>query len=105
MLNQTEIKSFQKNLKEDQGVDKLIQFSQVLGGKTRAKILCILASVDRLCVTDLAEILNSTTSAISHQLRILKKIGLVECEQTGKMICYWLKNPKNTKKVLEILKS
>ena len=43
-----------------------------------------------VCVCDLAETLNMTQSAISHQLRILKQSKLVKCRREGKSMFYSL---------------
>ena len=43
-----------------------------------------------ICVCDLAESLNMTQSAISHQLRLLKQAGLVNGRREGKQIIYYL---------------
>ena len=46
------------------------------------KIICALLE-DELCVCDIAEITNSTPSAISHQLRVLKQAKLVKYRKEG----------------------
>lgn len=43
-----------------------------------------------MCVCDLAQILNMTQSAISHQLRVLKQMDLVKSRREGKTIFYSL---------------
>ena len=43
-----------------------------------------------VCVCDLAEALNMTQSAISHQLRILKQSKLVTSRGGGKQVFYSL---------------
>ena len=43
-----------------------------------------------MCVCDIAEILNMTQSAISHQLKILKNAKLVKNRRDGKQIIYEL---------------
>lgn len=43
-----------------------------------------------MCVGDIAAVLNMTSSAISHQLRILKQTRLVKYEKRGKLIYYSL---------------
>ena len=43
-----------------------------------------------MCVCDLAQILNMTQSAISHQLRALKQMDLVKSRRDGKTIFYSL---------------
>ena len=43
-----------------------------------------------LCVCDIAQTLNMTQSAISHQLRILKQSKLVKNRREGKQVFYSL---------------
>jgi DNA-binding transcriptional ArsR family regulator len=57
---------------------------------TRLKILLLLKGDDELCVTDLANILDVSVSAISHQVSILEQHGLVVRVKMGQMVCYKL---------------
>ena len=43
-----------------------------------------------MCVGDLAQVLNMTTSAISHQLKVLKQAHLVKYRRDGKTVFYSL---------------
>lgn len=43
-----------------------------------------------MCVCAIAELLGMTQSAISHQLKVLKKSKLVDCRRDGKTIYYYL---------------
>ena len=61
---------------EDEAYD-LAELFKVFGDSTRIRILLVLFE-EELCVCDLAETLNMTDSAISHQLRILKQSKLVK---------------------------
>ena len=54
----------------------LSELFKVFGDSTRIRILFVLFE-EEVCVCDLAEQLNMTQSAISHQLRILKQNKLV----------------------------
>ena len=45
---------------------------------------------NEMCVYDIANILNMTQSAISHQLRILKQNRLVKYRKEGKTVLYSL---------------
>ena len=60
---------------EDELYD-LAELFKVFGDSTRIRILFVLFEKD-VCVCDLAETLNMTQSAISHQLKILKQNKLV----------------------------
>ena len=56
---------------------------------TRVHILSLLAREER-CVTDIAESVELSQSAISHQLRLLKQMRLVKFRRDGKNILYSL---------------
>jgi len=73
---------------EDELYD-LAELFKVFGDSTRIKILFALFEAD-LCVCDIAETLNMTQSAISHQLKILKQSKLVKGTREGKSIIYSL---------------
>ena len=62
---------------------------KVFGDSTRIRILFALSQKE-LCVQDIADALNMTQSAISHQLRILKQAALVKFRRDGKTIYYSL---------------
>lgn len=67
----------------------LSELFKVFGDSTRIRILCAL--LDRkMCVGDLAEVLDAGQSAVSHQLRILRTAGLVRPRREGKTIYYAL---------------
>ena len=73
---------------EDQLYD-LAEVFKVFGDSTRIKILYVQFEAE-LCVCDIAQLLNMTQSAISHQLRILKQNRLVKNRRDGKSVFYSL---------------
>ena len=73
---------------EDQMYD-LAELFKVFGDSTRIRILYVLFESD-VCVADIAEALNMTQSAISHQLRILKQARMVKNRRAGKSVYYSL---------------
>lgn len=73
---------------EDELYD-LAELFKVFGDSTRIRILYVLFEAE-VCVCDLAEILNMTQSAISHQLKILKQAKLVTARREGKQVFYSL---------------
>lgn len=60
-----------------------------LGDPTRVRLLAALAT-GPLCVCDLAAVLGMTQSAVSHQLRLLRALGLVRARREGKLVWYAL---------------
>ncbi|MDD4699618.1 MAG: metalloregulator ArsR/SmtB family transcription factor [Oscillospiraceae bacterium] len=62
---------------------------KIFGDSTRIKILYVLL-VSEVCVCDIAQLLNMSLSAISHQLRVLKQAKLVKFRREGKTVFYSL---------------
>jgi len=67
----------------------LAELFKALGDYTRVRILYAL-SVGELCVCALAEVLDMSQSAISHQLRLLRAAKLVRYRKEGKNVFYSL---------------
>lgn len=67
----------------------LAELFKVFGDSTRIRILFVLFEAE-VCVCDLAEALQMTQSAISHQLKILKQSKLVKGRREGKSVFYSL---------------
>ncbi len=87
--NQEIVNRVKSNLLEDEEIFDLAELFKVFGDSTRMKILNALM-MEELCVCDIAEITNSTPSAISHQLRVLKQAKLVKYRKDGKSVFYSL---------------
>jgi len=62
---------------------------KVLGDPTRVRILDALGRAE-LCVCDLATLLGSSESAVSHQLRLLRTLRLVRSRRSGRLVFYAL---------------
>ena len=60
-----------------------------LDAPTRIHILSLLSGTER-CVGEIADAMALSQSAVSHQLRILKAIGLVRFRRDGKNLLYSL---------------
>ncbi len=78
-----------KDITEDEIMYELSELFKVFADLTRIKLLYVLFDGE-LCVQDIAEKLDMTQSAISHQLRVLKAAKLVKGRRDGKQIYYAL---------------
>lgn len=67
----------------------LSDFFKLLGDSTRIRLLWTLINHEQ-CVCDLSSALNMTTSAVSHQLRLLRHSKLVKTRKQGKHVFYSL---------------
>lgn len=83
------VKMVSDEMPEEEDLYDLADFFKVFADTTRIKILYVLLKQE-MCVCDIAQTLDMTQSAISHQLRILKQMDLVKSRREGKTIFYSL---------------
>ena len=83
------VQAVQKKMPEEDELYDLAELFKVFGDSTRIRILYVLFESE-MCVCDIAQLLNMTQSAISHQLRILKQSKLVKSRREGKAVFYSL---------------
>ena len=83
------LKIVRETIPEETELYDLAELFKVFGDSTRIRILYVLFQSE-LCVCDLAEALQMTQSAISHQLKILKQAKLVSGRREGKSVFYSL---------------
>ncbi len=74
---------------EQETLYELADFFKILGDSTRISILFAIDG-EPLCVCDIAELLGMTTSAVSHQLKILRQNDLITYKRVGKNVYYSL---------------
>ncbi len=90
MDNETNIvKEVNEQMPDEEILYDLAELFKVFGDSTRIKILYVLFESE-MCVNDIASVLNMTSSAISHQLRVLKQSQLIKFRRDGKSIYYSL---------------
>ncbi|MGN0298778.1 MAG: ArsR/SmtB family transcription factor [Lachnospiraceae bacterium] len=83
------LKVVNAQMPEEEELYDVAELFKIFGDSTRIRILFVLFEAE-VCVCDLAQALNMTQSAISHQLRILKQNKLVKSRREGKSIFYSL---------------
>ncbi|MBO5303788.1 MAG: helix-turn-helix transcriptional regulator [Lachnospiraceae bacterium] len=83
------LKIVDDTMPEETELYDLAELFKVFGDSTRIRILFVLFEAE-VCVCDLAQVLNMTQSAISHQLKILRQNRLVKSRREGKSIFYSL---------------
>ena len=74
---------------DDEVLYELADLFRVFGDSTRIKILYALHDSE-LCVQDIADAVQLSQSAVSHQLRVLKDSKLVRFRREGKTVFYAL---------------
>lgn len=83
------VREIKGKLPSDEELFNLADLFKIFGDTTRIRILYALFESE-LCVCAIAELLNMTQSATSHQLRVLRDSKLVASRREGKTIFYFL---------------
>ncbi|MEC9488940.1 MAG: metalloregulator ArsR/SmtB family transcription factor [Halanaerobium sp.] len=94
------LEKVQKERMPEEIVQQMAETFKVLGDPTRVKIIHALLKSE-LCVCDLAELLEMTQSAISHQLRLLRNMNLVKYRKEGRTVFYSLDDDHITQLFLQ----
>ena len=68
--------------------NKVIKIFNLLGDKTRLRIICFVLNKSNICVSDIAKGLGLSVATASHHLCVLAKGELLVPQRKGKMICY-----------------
>lgn len=86
-VNNEAVAQVKAQMPELTAVSKLLK---VLADETRLKILYALTIEQRLCVCDVATIIEASIATTSHHLRNLKENGLAKSTREGKLMYYSL---------------
>lgn len=88
VCDEKSVVSFAKEkMPSEEVISDLSDFFKNFGDSTRLKIVSALMSGE-LCVADICEVLEMSTSAVSHQLRILRQAKMVRSRRDGKQVYY-----------------
>src|SRR6056297_3056148 len=84
-----QIQQVENGMMAEDSLFQLAELFKAIGDSTRIRILHAL-SISELCVCDLADLLHMSSSAISHQLRVLRSQRIVTYRREGKNAIYSL---------------
>ena len=76
LIDEAKVAAARDAMPPDEILVQLAEIFRVLGDPTRVRILQAL-SLEELCVCDMASLLGTTKSAVSHQLRLLRSLRVV----------------------------
>jgi ArsR family transcriptional regulator, lead/cadmium/zinc/bismuth-responsive transcriptional repressor len=89
-IEKEKVKSVKQRMKSEKFFHYLAETFKALSDPTRAKIIYALCQENELCVHDIAAVIETTNSAISHQLRTLRNMQLVRYKKVGRLAYYSL---------------
>jgi len=76
--------------KEKSALPQLADLYKLLANPARLKILLVLSRIEKMCVGDLATLLELSIAATSHQLKMLRDKDWLLAESDGKLVYYSL---------------
>lgn len=88
-MTNEEIQELKEDNLSNQTIEKLASFYSLFADPTRLTLICLL-SENKLCVNDIAEIMEMSQSRVSHQLAVLRKHDIVTYYRQGKQVLYTL---------------
>ena len=88
-VDEARVRSVEQQMPDAGLLQEVSQVFQVLSDPTRVRIVYALSQAE-LCVCDLAQLLSMSVSAVSHQLRFLRSLGLVRYRKEGRLVYYTL---------------
>ena len=83
-VDDLKVQRARRSLPASAAVAELAETFKALGDPTRLRIVAALAR-EELCVCDIATLLGSSQSAVSHSLRTLRQLRLVRYRKVGKV--------------------
>lgn len=89
LIDEAKVTAVRNSMPPEKTLRRLAETFKVLGDPTRVRILHAL-SLDELCVCDIASLLGTTKSAVSHQLRLLRSLRVVKYRKDGRIVYYSL---------------
>ncbi len=89
VIHEDVVKYVRSKLPPEKPILALSGLFRVLGEETRSRIICALG-FSEMCVCDIAALLKMSSSAISHQLRILRESKIIKSRREGKVVYYSL---------------
>ncbi len=87
VIHQTVVDEVRAGLPAAHSLADMAELFKCLSDPTRLKIIHALLAA-KMCVCDVSALLEMSTPAISHHLKILRQLRLVSFERSGKVVYY-----------------
>jgi len=89
-MSSKEMAQIRQKLEKAPAIDEYADLLSLGGNATRLKLLYLLDNMNELCVSDLAELLGVSVSAVSQHLSKLRAYGLVAHRRDAQTMYYRL---------------
>ena len=102
IIHPIRVEKAQQAMPPSREIDQLTLLFKTMADQSRLKIIMALER-EEMCVCDLAAFLGVSESAVSHQLRMLRQMGLVANRREGPVLYYRLTDAHVSQLVLVAL--
>lgn len=89
LINLKQVRQIQSEIVSTAKAQQMAEFFGAMADPHRLKLLSALSQAE-LCVCDLAAVVKMSESAVSHQLRLLRNLRLVQYRREGRNVYYSL---------------
>ena len=100
-MSSKEMTKIRQSLEGTPAIEEQADLLSLAGNATRLKMLYLLDNMKELCVSDLAEMLGISMSAVSQHLARLKAYGVVAQRRDAQSIFYRLTDSEFNRKLRE----
>lgn len=104
-MQMIKLKALRRELQDNSKIEACAIRFGTTGDRTRMKICYLLCHYPELSVSEIADIMNAPVSTVSHSLKKLKAIQLVENRRHAKEVLYSLSNTKFAAVIKEQLRA
>jgi len=90
-VDEARVRAVAGRMPTETAITRVTDIFKILADPTRARVVFALSQAE-LCVCDLANLAGISVSAVSHQLRLLRSLGLVKFRREGRLAYYSLRD-------------
>ncbi|MEA4991186.1 Transcriptional repressor SmtB [bioreactor metagenome] len=87
IIHQDVVNQVKEGLLSDSSLGEMAELFKCLSDPTRLKVVYALLEAE-MCVCDIGALLEMSTPAISHHLKVLRQLKLVTFRRSGKIVYY-----------------
>lgn len=91
-LNEEEMKNIRSYLPRVSEIKSISDYFFIFSDTTRLLIIAAL-SLSEMCVSDICELISVNQTTVSHQLKFLRDMKIVDYRRVGSVILYRIINP------------
>lgn len=83
--------------------DKIADYLSLVGEPVRLEIICLLFEKEKMCVSEIADMVDITVANASYHLNVLADAELCERQQHDKRVCYYTAETEFMKDLKQLL--